>query len=433
MKTYRAIALTGLLALGAIVWPASALGNNSNAARVRPARAPTAFQRDKARLLARGKGYVRGATAKWMPATKLARIKPHGGIRIRSFKKARLISVYVPEVRNGVSGFRIERLYGMAQTAAPTGTTGDILEKVESSYAATIEAMIGRHLTKPEAAELGDQAIRDLEQVDDATNPLEVGRRGIAATAGGRDRWTAYYSPQAHQQRQGRYGQAPTNSVTTRRTRDGLAVVRLTGFTKDIAKQITDELTSGARPRGVVLDLRGNGGGSVLEARRLIELFATHRQLVTIDSQRDGGVETREEWHTPGPGAMAGVPLVIMVDGRSASASEIVTASLRDANLARVVGKKTFGKGVKQGNTQLDDGGSVWVTMGELETPSRRWHGIGIDPDVDDTTLVSRGRRALAAGRDHAIAGGYDARSPAGDAALVGALEEVRDLIPAGR
>src|SRR5688500_19307584 len=135
MKTYRAISLTGLFALGAGVWPASAFGNNA-ATRVatsaaRPARAPTAFQRDKARLLARGKGYVRGSTAKWMPAAKLGRIPRQGGIRIRSFKKARLISVYVPEVRNGVAGFRIERLYGMADKEAPTGPQGDIPEKSE--------------------------------------------------------------------------------------------------------------------------------------------------------------------------------------------------------------------------------------------------------------------------------------------------------------
>src|SRR5687768_14704881 len=106
MKTYRAISLTGLVALGALVWPASAFGNNTAtrvATAARPAGAPTAFQRDKARLLARGKGYVRGSPAKWMPASKLGRIPSQGGIRIRSFKKARLISVYVPEARNGVA------------------------------------------------------------------------------------------------------------------------------------------------------------------------------------------------------------------------------------------------------------------------------------------------------------------------------------------
>jgi hypothetical protein len=441
MKTYRAIALPGLLALVAALWPASALGNNPSAGAARPARvaatpstprAPTAFQRDKARLLARGKGYVRGSRAKWMPATRLARIKPHGGIRIRSFKKARLISVYVPETRNGVAGFRIERLYGMAAGAAPAGSTGAIVDKVESSYAAAIEAMIGRHITKPEAAALGDLAIRDLEQVEDASDPVEVGRRGIAATTAGRDPWTRYLAPAQHQQRQGRYGQAPTNSVTTRRTRDGVAVVRLTGFTKDIASQIAGDLGA-QRPRGVVLDLRGNGGGSVFEARRLIELFATDTRLVTIDSTRDGGRETEERWHPPGPGAMAGVPLVIMVDARTASASEIVAASLRDAGLARVVGKKTYGKGVKQGLTELDDGGSVWVTMGELQTPTRRWHGVGIDPDIDESDLLTRGRRALNAGRDHAIAGGYDTRAPTGDAVLVGAIEELRTMIPGGR
>lgn len=393
----------------------------------RPLSARAVAYRDaKKKLLAKGKGFVRSSRARWVPVQRAKGVRATGGMRMRTLRKARVINVYIPETQNGVLGFRVETLYGMAQGEAPVSPElgRDGARKVEAAYGTAVAAMVDQHITKPAARDLHEQALTDLETVEDAQDPIVTGRRGIEAVAAGRDRWTRYLPPLKASEYSQRSGRPATESVTTRFTPDGLAVVRLTGFTQGIADKIRSDLTrTGRLPRGILLDLRGNGGGITGESRKLLELFARDTRLMSQRLSRGGGKEVLDQWFAPGRGPLADIPLIVLVNDRSASASETVTSSLKDNGQARIAGRRTLGKGVGQTYNDLEDDGQIAVTYTQIEGPRSRYHGRGIDPDISEPALESRARRS---GQRAALNGGRSAAVM--DPLLVGALEELRDL-----
>ncbi len=128
-----------------------------------------------------------------------------------------------------------------------------------------------------------------------------------------------------------------------------------------------------------VLDLRGNPGGLVDAATRLADLWLDHG--VILIQREVSGEETVVE-ATPDVLA-AGAPLVVLIDGGTASASEIVAGALQDHGRALLVGEKTFGKGSVQLVHELSDASSLHVTTAEWLTPNRRQlSGAGLTPDV---------------------------------------------------
>jgi carboxyl-terminal processing protease len=131
---------------------------------------------------------------------------------------------------------------------------------------------------------------------------------------------------------------------------------------------------------GVVLDLRGNGGGFVNEAQLIASAFLTEGPIVTT---RGRGVKERTLLATGQPVLPTRVPVVVLVDGNTASASEIVAGALQDRDRATVVGEKTYGKGVFQEVIELPNGGALDITAGKYFTPGgRNLGGTGIRPDV---------------------------------------------------
>ena len=135
---------------------------------------------------------------------------------------------------------------------------------------------------------------------------------------------------------------------------------------------------------GVVLDLRDNGGGLLNEAVLVSSIFIPEGTIVTTRGRsRDERV-----FEASGRAIDTDIPVVVLVDGESASASEIVTGALQDRDRAEVVGTRTFGKGVFQEITQLSNGGALDLTVGEYFTPSGRnltardGEKGGIAPDV---------------------------------------------------
>lgn len=379
-----------------------------------------AYRAAKERLVRKGRGFVRSyGASRWIPASKLGDMPATGGMRSRAFKRARLMSFYIPETRNGVAGFRVERLYGIGDGEAPeTPELGpDGKEKVAAAYGTAVATLVDQHISQPKPERIHWKVIRELERSPDATDPVASGRRGIDAAATGFDRWTRYKSPETHRTTEAGYNQAPSKSVTTRFTSDRLAVVKLSRFTNGIADEIKGELLW-EMPRGIVLDLRGNGGGLTTESQQLLELFAPDSRLLSRRTVRKGGRVETIEWHATQRGPLAGIPLFVLVDGKSASASETVTSSLKDNRLARIGGARTFGKGVGQQTTVLEDGGSVAVTLTTIEGPTSKYHGRGLDPDVSAADLEARGRSLVL--RD----GDLDAAD--GDPVVLGALAELR-------
>jgi carboxyl-terminal processing protease len=159
------------------------------------------------------------------------------------------------------------------------------------------------------------------------------------------------------------------------------ALIRLDQFSSGAAdnlKAVLGEVRAAGADR-IVLDLRGNPGGYVNEADAVASQFLKSG-TVFIERAADG----HETTHTVAPGGLAtDLPLVVLVDGNTASSSEIVSGALQDAGRAQIVGIKTFGTGTVLGEFVLSDGSALRVGTVEWLTPEGRriWHE-GITPDV---------------------------------------------------
>ncbi|MFJ7908776.1 S41 family peptidase [Kitasatospora sp. NPDC096204] len=157
----------------------------------------------------------------------------------------------------------------------------------------------------------------------------------------------------------------------------GKGVLRVTvrAFTSGVADQVRAALR--APHTGVVLDLRGNSGGLVDEAAETAGIFLDGGAVGSY--QERGG--TREL--TAPPGGDQRTPLVLLVDGGTMSAAELLAGALQDRSRAVVVGSRTFGKGTVQQPSRLADGAVLELTVGRYYTPAgRSLDGTGLTPDV---------------------------------------------------
>jgi carboxyl-terminal processing protease len=150
-----------------------------------------------------------------------------------------------------------------------------------------------------------------------------------------------------------------------------------------VRKAVDRLLEQGAR--GIVLDLRGNGGGLLNEAVDVASIFIPDGTIVSTD----GRARARHVYTATGGAIDTDVPLVVLVDGDTASSSEIVTGALQDRGRAEVVGTRTYGKGVFQEVRELSNGGALDITVGQYFLPSGRnlggrgvGRGSGIQPDM---------------------------------------------------
>jgi carboxyl-terminal processing protease len=185
-------------------------------------------------------------------------------------------------------------------------------------------------------------------------------------------------------------------SVKTEITPDNIGILRITRFgqtdTVQLARQAAQDFKAKG-VRGVIVDLRGNGGGYLQSSQEIASLWLDNKVVVT---ERTGGVVI-DTLYSRGDPVLNGVPTVILVNEGSASASEILAGALRDNGAAKIVGKKTYGKGVVQDVRSLRDGGSLKVTIASWYTPKgKNISKEGITPDnVVDLTEADN-----AAGRD---------------------------------
>lgn len=154
---------------------------------------------------------------------------------------------------------------------------------------------------------------------------------------------------------------------------DGVGYVRLGRFMVEATAQVTEAveaLQEEDELRALVLDLRGNPGGLLEQAVDLSGLFLPAGTLVTATQGRAGG--TDRPYRTAEPPVFPDLPLAVLVDGRSASASEIVAGALQDHDRAVVVGETTFGKGLVQVVRPMPYGTALKLTVSRYTTPSGR-------------------------------------------------------------
>ena len=190
-----------------------------------------------------------------------------------------------------------------------------------------------------------------------------------------------------------------------------MLLVRVAGFSSDTDRRLGQEFgrffakgATSRRLRGVVLDLRGNRGGLLRQAVAATSLML-EAGLVAVTAGRNPGAT--HEWRAVAHDATEGAPIVVLVDGRSASAAEIMAAALANQGRAVVVGSSTLGKGLVQTIATLPDGGELFVTWSRVLAPLG-WpiQGLGVLPQVCtsqglDATMqqlasLSRGRPPLA-------------------------------------
>jgi len=166
-----------------------------------------------------------------------------------------------------------------------------------------------------------------------------------------------------------------------------MAYVRLADFSEgagdELSHVVKQRLKGGAK--AVVLDLRGNGGGLLNEAVKAASVFIPEGPVVSTD----GRTRPRHVFKATGDAISTKVPVVVLVDEGTASAAEIVAGALEDRHRAKLVGTRTFGKGVFQEIEPLDNGGALDITVGEYFTPSGKnlggggtRRGAGLTPNV---------------------------------------------------
>jgi carboxyl-terminal processing protease len=160
-----------------------------------------------------------------------------------------------------------------------------------------------------------------------------------------------------------------------------LGTVHLLAFNQGAHGELKDaidrELSQGAR--GIVLDLRGNGGGLLEEGVLVASIFVNKGLIVSTH----GLHRAVHQFEAAGGSIPSKVPVVVLVDGGTASAAEIVAGALRDHGRATVAGTKTFGKGVFQEVQPLSNGGALDLTVGSFYLPNgENLAGHGIVPPV---------------------------------------------------
>ena len=145
---------------------------------------------------------------------------------------------------------------------------------------------------------------------------------------------------------------------------------------EELRKHIVDLQAQGMK--GLILDLRSNPGGSLKESQDISSLFITQDLVVYLKYKN--GQETRYNRTLKNLGDF---PLIVLVNGGSASASEIVTGALKDYKRATIIGQKTFGKGIVQEVMPLNDGDALKLTIAQYFTPNGNYiHEKGIEPDI---------------------------------------------------
>jgi carboxyl-terminal processing protease len=158
-------------------------------------------------------------------------------------------------------------------------------------------------------------------------------------------------------------------------------VIRITRFSRGVAQDVR---RAARHARVVVLDLRGNPGGLISEARDTVDVFLDRGRILSYHGAHTvGGVVNANR------SALPRMPLVVVVDRATASAAEIVAAALGENKRAKLVGTRTFGKATIQAVVPVPGGGAVKLTVAEYLTPNgRSLHGRGVLPDVTVKTRL---------------------------------------------
>ena len=176
------------------------------------------------------------------------------------------------------------------------------------------------------------------------------------------------------------------------RIADGVLVLRITSFNKNTAvdahaalSAVEDKINSGAI-HGVVMDLRGNPGGLLSQSVNVADMFVEEGRIIATRGRHQDSFHDYRAGHGD---LTKGLPLVVLIDGDSASAAEIVASALQDLGRAVVVGSASYGKGTVQTVVRLPNDGEMTLTWSRLVSPSGyALHSLGVMPTVCATNAL---------------------------------------------
>jgi len=162
--------------------------------------------------------------------------------------------------------------------------------------------------------------------------------------------------------------------------KDNILYLRVTNFDKHVTEKAEEFIKKYPKAEGIILDLRNNPGGLLNQAVGLTNLFIDSGVIV---SQKGRNENENSEFKAARANKITNLPLVVLVNGGSASASEIVSGSLQDHKRAVVIGEKTFGKGSVQIILPVDDKEAIRLTIARYYLPSGRTiQATGVEPDI---------------------------------------------------
>ncbi len=216
--------------------------------------------------------------------------------------------------------------------------------------------------------------------------------------------------------------------------RDGLLELRILSFNQRTAHAVEKavkeaKIETGGSLRGIVLDLRGDPGGLLDQAIELADLFLESGTITTLHGRHPGA----NQYYAAHRGDIAeGAHIAVLIDGKSASAAEIVAAALQDNKRAAIIGTVSWGKGSVQTVRRLPNGGEIALTWARMVTPrGAELHGLGLMPDVCLSGSSSSVSEAIDFVYSDALSGRkarHDWEAPADDPA---AHESLRTACPA--
>ncbi|WP_340692233.1 S41 family peptidase [Hyphomonas sp.] len=176
-------------------------------------------------------------------------------------------------------------------------------------------------------------------------------------------------------------------SVTWKMQKNDVGYLRISSFNERTTLLLEEGIegiskATGGRPKGLIVDLRNNGGGLLDQAVSVSDMFLSGGEVVSTQGRRESDIE---RYNARTGEVFKGVPIVVLINGGSASASEIVAGALKDRGRATIIGTTSFGKGSVQTVIPLGaDRGAIRLTTARYYTPSgRSIQALGIDPDIE--------------------------------------------------
>jgi len=189
--------------------------------------------------------------------------------------------------------------------------------------------------------------------------------------------------------------------TVTSHVENGVAVIAVSGFNDNtgasVAEAVRKAKAAAGSFKGVILDLRGNPGGLLDQGLAVADIFVSQGKLLTTRGRHPDAYHLYE---AKGGDPGEGVPLVVLVDGRTASAAEVAAAALQDSGRGVLVGTNSFGKGIIQTVWSLPNEGEISFTWSRFYVPSGyALHGLGVLPAICTAGGTPTGDKMLADGR----------------------------------